>query len=91
MGLGVLTIVLAALGLNTLGVTAILALPLGLAVWRVASSDLKEMEAGTRDPAGRSGTRDGRNCARIGVALSAVGGLIALGAGFFFLCEALGD
>jgi hypothetical protein len=91
-GLGVLTTVLAAVGFLTLGLTTLVALPLGLITWRVAAGDLKEIEAGARDPAGEFSTREGRNLARFGAILAAaLCALVVLGVGFLILREVLGD
>jgi len=43
--------------------------PLGIAAWIMGSSDLKEMDAGTMDPAGRGSTQAGKICGIIGTTL----------------------
>jgi hypothetical protein len=47
--------------------------PLGIAAWIMGNADLKEMDAGTMDPAGRSTTNAGRICGMIGVILLILG------------------
>jgi hypothetical protein len=52
---------------------------LGIPAWIMGSNDLKEMDAGTMDPSGRSVTNAGRICGIIAVVLlilSAVLGII---------------
>jgi hypothetical protein len=69
---GTLILVLGILGLVLCGIfTAIPA-------WVMASSDLKQMDAGTMDPSGRSLTSAGRILGIIGTILGALGILIAL-------------
>jgi hypothetical protein len=43
--------------------------PLGIAAWLMGSGDLKEMDAGTMDPAGRGTTQAGKICGIIGTIL----------------------
>lgn len=43
--------------------------PLGIAAWLMGAGDLKEMDAGARDPSGRSMTNAGRICGIIGTIL----------------------
>lgn len=65
------------------GVTALVALPLGIAVLLMASHDLREMHAGRMDPGGRADTRLGRGNALLGIFLSLV--FVLLSAfGFWF-------
>ena len=45
----------------------------GIIAWVMGSSDLKEMEAGTRDPDGYSLTKAGMICGIIGVVMSVLG------------------
>ena len=56
----------------------------GIPAWIMGSSDLKQMDAGTMDPSGRSLTNAGRICGMINCILTALGaiaviGLLALG------------
>ena len=50
----------------------------GIPAWIMASGDLKEMAAGTMDPAGRSNTTAGKICGIIGTCLSVAGIVIQL-------------
>jgi hypothetical protein len=50
----------------------------GIPAWVMATGDLKQMDAGMMDPAGRSNTNAGRICGIIGTCLSAVGVIIQL-------------
>ena len=47
--------------------------PLGIIAWIMGNADLKAMEAGTMDPAGRSNTNAGRICGIIGTVLLIIG------------------
>jgi hypothetical protein len=51
--------------------------PLGIAAWVMGSGDLKEMDTGTMDPAGRSSTQAGKICGIIGTVFMALSMLIA--------------
>ena len=63
---GTLILILGILGLVCCGIfTAIPA-------WIMGSSDLKEMDAGTMDPAGRGSTNAGKICGIIGCILTVV-------------------
>jgi hypothetical protein len=55
----------------------------GIIAWVMANSDLKEMDAGRMDPAGRGMTQAGKICGIIGVILAAVGLVIQLLTGLF--------
>ena len=43
--------------------------PLAIAAWVMGNSDLKEMDAGTKDPSGRGTTNAGKICGIIGTIL----------------------
>jgi hypothetical protein len=43
--------------------------PLGIAAWIMGGNDLKEMDAGTMDPAGRGNTQAGKICGIIATIL----------------------
>ena len=45
----------------------------GIIAWVMGKNDLKEMDAGTMDPAGRGMTNAGKICGMIGVILACVG------------------
>ena len=62
---GTLILVLGIIGLVVCG-------PCGIAAWIMGSSDLKEMDAGTMDPAGRGQTQAGKICGMIATILMAV-------------------
>ena len=66
-----LILVLGILGLVVCG-------PLGIAAWVMGSGDLKEMDAGTMDPAGRGTTQAGKICGIIGTILMIVGFAIVI-------------
>lgn len=72
---GTLILVLGILGL-------VLCQFLGIPAWLMGSRDLKEMDAGQMDPAGRSLTKAGRICGIIATILLiisfVVGGIIAI-------------
>src|SRR5947207_6260815 len=51
---------------------SIVGLPLGITVWVMARRDLTAMRMGVMDPQGRSQTKQGRNHAIVGMALSLV-------------------
>jgi len=50
--------------------------PLGIAAWLMGNTDLREMDAGRMDPAGRAMTNAGRICGIIAVILLIVGVVI---------------
>jgi len=68
---GTLILVLGILGLVICG-------PLGIAAWIMGSGDLKEMDAGTMDPAGRGNTNVGKILGIIATVLMIVGVVIAI-------------
>lgn len=47
--------------------------PLGIAAWVMGAGDLKQMDAGTMDPAGRGTTQAGKICGMIGTILLILG------------------
>jgi hypothetical protein len=77
---GTLILVLGILGLVLCGF-------LGIAAWVMGNGDLKQMDAGTMDPSGRSITNAGRICGIIGTILMVLGALVGIA---FFLLAALG-
>jgi hypothetical protein len=54
--------------------------PLGIAAWVMGNGDLKQIDAGTMDPSGRSLTNAGRICGMIGTILLALGALAVIAA-----------
>jgi hypothetical protein len=68
---GTLILVLGILGLIICG-------PLAIVAWILGSGDLKEMDAGTMDPAGRGNTQAGRICGIIGTILLIIGLLVGV-------------
>jgi hypothetical protein len=52
--------------------------PLGIAAWVMGNNDLKEIDAGTMDPSGRSTTNAGRICGMIATILFVVGLVIVI-------------
>lgn len=60
----------------------------GIIAWVLANSDLKEMDAGLMDPAGRGMTQAGKICGIIGVILAAVGIVIQLLTGLLIVGSA---
>lgn len=62
----------------------IICAPLGIAAWIMGNADIKEMDAGTMDPSGRSTTNAGRICGMIGTIL------LALGVVFFIIAMSFG-
>lgn len=57
----------------------VLCAPLGIAAWIMGNTDLKQMDAGTMDPGGRSNTSAGRICGIIGTVLLIIGVVIGVG------------
>lgn len=60
--------------------------PLGIAAWIMGNNDLKEMDAGTMDPGGRSNTNAGKICgiiATVLMALSLIVGILFVALGMF--------
>ena len=51
---------------------------LGIIAWVMGNADLREMDAGIMDPAGRSNTQAGRICGIISVVLTIIGVLAFL-------------
>ena len=68
---GTLILVLGILGLVICG-------PLGIAAWIMGSGDLKEMDAGNMDPAGRGNTNIGKILGIIATVLMIVGAIVAI-------------
>lgn len=66
---GTLILVLGILGLVVCG-------PLGIVAWIMGSGDLKEMDAGTMDPAGRGTTQAGKICGIIATILMVLGAVL---------------
>ena len=52
--------------------------PLGIAAWIMGNNDLKEMDAGTMDPAGRGSTQAGKICGLIATILMIIGAIIGV-------------
>jgi hypothetical protein len=72
---GTLILVLGILGLIICG-------PLAIVAWILGANDLKEMDAGMMDPAGRGNTQAGKICGIIGTILLIIGILVV---GLFFM------
>ena len=68
---GILILVLGILGLVICG-------PLGIVAWVMGSGDLKEIDAGTMDPAGRGTTQAGKICGIIATILMIIGVIVAI-------------
>ena len=68
---GTLILVLGILGLVVCG-------PLGIAAWVMGSGDLKEIDAGTMDPAGRGTTQAGKICGMIATILMIVAVIVGI-------------
>jgi hypothetical protein len=68
---GTLILVLGILGLVICG-------PLGIVAWVMGSGDLKEIDAGTMDPAGRGTTQAGKICGMIATILMIIGAIIGI-------------
>ena len=56
----------------------VLCAPLGIAAWIMANGDLKQIDAGTMDPTGRSTTNAGRICGIVGTVLLALSILVLI-------------
>ena len=59
--------------------------PLGIAAWVMGKRDLKEMDAGIMDPAGRGNTNAGRICGMIGTLLAGIVLVLSLAASIVWL------
>jgi hypothetical protein len=68
---GTLILVLGILGLVICG-------PLGIVAWVMGSGDLRQMDAGTMDPAGRSNTQAGKICGIIATILLILGAVVGV-------------
>ena len=51
---------------------------LGIPAWLMGNTDLKEMAAGTMDPAGQGTTNAGKICGIIGTVLAILGALVGI-------------
>jgi hypothetical protein len=67
--LGTFSMVVGGLSLCLLGFGAVLAVPVGVAVWLMANHDLELMRSGEMDPAGRTQTENGRVAGIVGIVL----------------------
>jgi hypothetical protein len=74
---GTLILVLGILSLVVCG-------PIGIAAWVMGNTDLKAIDSGSMDPAGRGSTNAGRICGMIGTILTAIGLVVGLVAGAVF-------
>ncbi len=74
---GTLILVLGILGL-------VVCSPLAIVAWILGSADLKEMDAGTMDPAGRSNTNVGKILGIVGTVLIIIDVVVAIVAILFF-------
>jgi hypothetical protein len=63
---GTLILVLGILGL-------VVCQPIGIAAWIMGNNDLKEIDSGAMDPAGRGMTQAGRICGMVAAILMAIG------------------
>lgn len=70
---GTLILVLGILSLVLCGIFT------GIPAWVMGSGDLKQMDAGTMDPSGRSLTNAGKICGMINCILTAVGIIAVIG------------
>jgi len=59
--------------------------PLSIAAWVMGSGDLKEIDAGKMDPAGRGTTEAGKICGMIGTILMILSIIIVMFIGILFL------
>jgi endogenous inhibitor of DNA gyrase (YacG/DUF329 family) len=72
--LGNVSLALGGLSLCTLGIAALVSVPLGVIAWVLASHDLEEMRAGRMDPQGKTATETGRTGGIMGAVLGLVFG-----------------
>ena len=57
----------------TLGILGLVVTPIcGIIAWVMANNDLRQMDAGQMDPAGRGSTQSGKTCGMISVILACV-------------------
>ena len=75
---GTLILVLGILSLVVCG-------PVGIAAWIMGNTDLKEIDAGRMDPAGRGNTNAGRICGMIGTGFTVIGFILGLVGAVLFL------
>ncbi len=62
---------------------------LGIPAWLMGNADLKEMAAGTMDPAGQGTTNAGKICGIIGTVLAILGALV--GIAYFVIVVLMGS
>lgn len=67
----------------------VLCLPFGIAAWIMANSDLRQMEMGGMDPAGRETTKVGKILGMIATGLACLGILLWVGLMFLGLMGAV--
>ena len=79
---GTLILVFGILGL-------VICAPLGIVAWVMGNGDLKQIDAGAMDPAGRSLTNAGRICGMVATILLAIGIVFAVIAMAFGLTAAI--
>jgi hypothetical protein len=78
---GTLILVLGILGIVVCG-------PLGIVAWIMGNTDLKEIDGGLMDPAGRGNTNAGRICGMIATILMAVSLVVCVVLFFLFFLGA---
>ena len=79
---GAVILVLGILGL-------IICAPLSIAAWVMGSGDMKEIDAGRMDPAGRGTTEAGKICGIIGTILMVISFMLVILAFILFLALAV--
>ena len=66
------------IAMRTMGAMTVCCGLLGIPAWLMGNADLKEMAAGTMDPAGQGTTSAGKVCGIIGTVLAILGALVGI-------------
>jgi hypothetical protein len=72
LGLGNASMIVGGLAVCSLGLGAIISVPLGIVAWLMANHDLERMREGRMDPRGKSQTEAGRTGAIAGLVLGLI-------------------
>lgn len=84
-------LVLGIVGIIFAVICSIVGIALGIIAWVMATGDLREMNQGTMDPAGRGLTNAGRICGMVAVILGIISALVGIYRLITFAPRALRD